>query len=572
MALKFSTFNCRGLQDGFKRKSVLSFFHKRGDDITFLQETHSSISNEKFWGSQWGGHCWFSSFSSNSRGVGILIKANHKISINSISRDPEGRFLILDIVIDGFHVILVNLYGPNNDDPEFYFDVFSKLDNFDSSRMLIAGDLNVALGPLDYRGSCLEHKNISSRKALLSLMDEFNLIDLWRNEHPTLRAYSRHQRNPPVLSRLDYVLVSSNLADNIKNSEIVCGIKSDHSIVSCKIFPNDHPKGKSYWKLNCHYLRHDADFVSFIRNKISEFKNIHRDTDCNPHIIWDAFKCTITGHCIQYCSRMKKERMKNKQDIQIKIDQINNEISEISPGESVQLSELLERLDSLETDLNKIIDQETAGLIVRSRIKWAEHGERSSKYFCNLEKRSNDKKNIYILKNESGSIISDQQDIINELQSFYQSLYTSKSTPNSKDNIISFLNQLNIPHISEDSKIKLNSPITRAEIVTSLKSLNLNHSPGYDGLPAEFYIVFFNDICDMLIDCYQYSFDKGFMSLSQRNGVITVLPKKDRDPHFIKNYRPISLLTPIIKSLLKSWLTVLNLFYSKLFISIKLGL
>ena len=32
------------------------------------------------------------------------------------------------------------------------------------------------------------------------------------------------------------------------------------------------------------------------------------------------------------------------------------------------------------------------------------------------------------------------------------------------------------------------------------------------------------------------------MSLSQRNGVITVLPKKDRDPHFIKNYRPISLL------------------------------
>ena len=34
---------------------------------------------------------------------------------------------------------------------------------------------------------------------------------------------------------------------------------------------------------------------------------------------------------------MKKERMKNKQDIQIKIDQINNEISEISPGESVQL-------------------------------------------------------------------------------------------------------------------------------------------------------------------------------------------------------------------------------------------
>ena len=165
----------------------------------------------------------------------------------------------------------------------------------------------------------------------------------------------------------------------------------------------------------------------------------------------------------------------------------------------------------MEADLNNIVDQETAGLIVRSRVRWAEHGESNSKYFCNLEKRSDEKKNIHILKNESGSIISDQHDIINELQSFYQSLYTSKSTPNNKNNVTSFLNKLDLPHVSEDSKAKLNSDFTRAEILTSLTSLNLNRSPGYDGLPAEFYVVFFNDICDMLVDCYQYSFDQGFI-------------------------------------------------------------
>ena len=104
---------------------------------------------------------------------------------------------------------------------------------------------------------------------------------------------------------------------------------------------------------------------------------------------------------------------------------------------------------------------------------------------------------------------------------FYQSLYTSKSTPNNKNNVTSFLNKLDLPHISEDSKAKLNCDFTRAEILTSLKSLNLNRSPGYDDLPAEFYVVFFNDICDMLVDCYQYSFDQGFMSMTQCNGVIT---------------------------------------------------
>ena len=51
---------------------------------------------------------------------------------------------------------------------------FSKLDHLDSSRLVLAGDLNVALGSLDYRGSRPIHGNGNSRKALISLIDEFN--------------------------------------------------------------------------------------------------------------------------------------------------------------------------------------------------------------------------------------------------------------------------------------------------------------------------------------------------------------------------------------------------------------
>ena len=80
--------------------------------------------------------------------------------------------------------------------------------------------------------------------------------------------------------------------------------------------------------------------------------------------------------------------------------------------------------------------------------------------------------------------------ILKEIHSFYKTLYTLKSTPNNKDNSISFLDKLDIPQFLDDSKSKLNSPISKTETFTSLKSLNLNRSPGYDGLPAEFYIVF----------------------------------------------------------------------------------
>ena len=38
MVLSFSTFNCRGLQDSFKRKTVFSHFHKKKDDIFFYRK------------------------------------------------------------------------------------------------------------------------------------------------------------------------------------------------------------------------------------------------------------------------------------------------------------------------------------------------------------------------------------------------------------------------------------------------------------------------------------------------------------------------------------------------------
>eukprot|EP00057_Strongylocentrotus_purpuratus_P026288 XP_011680762.1 PREDICTED: uncharacterized protein LOC583642 [Strongylocentrotus purpuratus] len=79
-----------------------------------------------------------------------------------------------------------------------------------------------------------------------------------------------------------------------------------------------------------------------------------------------------------------------------------------------------------------------------------------------------------------------------------------------------------------------------------------NKSPGLDGLPVEFYIVFWKDISDMLIDSFNFSLQNGLMSSSQRNGVITLIPKKDRDASYLKNFRPISLLTVDYKILAKT--------------------
>ena len=84
---------------------------------------------------------------------------------------------------------------------------------------------------------------------LLSLIEEFNLCDIWRNFHKNLKQYSRHQKNPKVLSRLDFILVSENLIANCLQSKMIPGIQSDHSAVTLKFKGTQPVRGKSFWKL-----------------------------------------------------------------------------------------------------------------------------------------------------------------------------------------------------------------------------------------------------------------------------------------------------------------------------------
>ena len=341
--------------------------------------------------------------------------------------DPNGRYLIISASINEVPLVLVNLYGPNNDDPNFFLEVFNKVDQFKYASIICAGDFNAVLGHLDYQGGRDTHSNVKSSEMLTTLMEEFNLCDIWRTFNPNLKQYTRHQKNPKVLSRIDYILVSDNFVTNCSQSKISPGIQSDHSLVTLNFKGAQPLRGPGFWKLNCQYLHKDSDFCTIIRDNIEEFKLINFKSNCNPNILWDALKCTITGICIEYCARKKKEKNFVKKELLREIEEVEKKLS-------VDLNdELLNEKDFLTKALNDILDEETKGLIIRSRIRWIEEGEKSSKYFCNLEKRSGEKKSIFKLKNDDDEIIVKQDTILEEIYSFYQLLYSKQCDNNLGD-------------------------------------------------------------------------------------------------------------------------------------------
>ena len=141
-------------------QKVARYFHYLRNiesDIILLQETHCDKNDEKFWKPQWGEQGWFASFSSNSRGVAILIRNSVSVKVNSYFCDPNGIFLFLNATLNDIPVTLVNIYAPNNDDPHFLLEVFAEIDKFDNSSLIIRGDLNAAISPLDYQGTRQQH-------------------------------------------------------------------------------------------------------------------------------------------------------------------------------------------------------------------------------------------------------------------------------------------------------------------------------------------------------------------------------------------------------------------------------
>jgi hypothetical protein len=72
-----------------------------------------------------------------------MFKNSFQYTLHSETRDPKGNFIILDVSTQEQHLSLVALYGPNEDSPDFYENLKSKLVSLSNTSIIIGGDWNV---------------------------------------------------------------------------------------------------------------------------------------------------------------------------------------------------------------------------------------------------------------------------------------------------------------------------------------------------------------------------------------------------------------------------------------------
>ena len=67
-------------------------------------------------------------------------------------------------------------------------------------------------------------------------------------------------------------------------------------------------------------------------------------------------------------------------------------------------------------------------------------------------------------------------------------------------------------------------------------------SPGNDSLTKEFYKTFWDELKEIFVNFVIEGKEIGHLSTSQRQAIVKLIEKNDKDKRFIKNWRPISLL------------------------------
>ena len=191
-------------------------------------------------------------------------------------------------------------------------------------------------------------------------------------------------------------------------------------------------------------------------------------------MIWDWVKYNIRAHAIQYSKRKAKERVKKELDLQEELSKAKGKL-ENNPNDhnTTHYNVVREKLESF-------YEEKTKGVIIRARARWHEHGEKSTKYFLNLEKRNHVKKHIRKLC-INGKITTDPHCILKEQERFYRELYKSSiNSPNTGEKISSFLNDLNIPQLSEEEKNSCEGLISPEECSELLAVITLLEKSGKD--------------------------------------------------------------------------------------------
>lgn len=242
--MKLISWNVNGLRACIN-KGFMDFFDSQNADIFCVQETKMQPEQADFAFPNYHSF-WNSAEKKGYSGTLILSRQSpiaESYGIGIDLHDNEGRVITLEYP----QFFLVNVYVPNSQRELTRLDYRMRweddfrafLKNLERTKpVIVCGDLNVAHKEIDLKNPKQNTKNAGftkqERTKFSKLLDS-GFIDSYRHFYPdktdayTWWSYMGNARAKNIGWRIDYFLLSTALADNLKGAEIFSEILgSDH--------------------------------------------------------------------------------------------------------------------------------------------------------------------------------------------------------------------------------------------------------------------------------------------------------------------------------------------------------
>ena len=319
----------------------------------------------------------FSHGASNARGVLIAFRESLEYKILTSKCDNNGRYIILNMQIQGSPFIIINYYAPDkgNDQLLVLNEINQAIDELDveqNTQIIWGEDFNISFDlQLDTDGGNPKLKAKSMTK-IMSIMSDHDLCDIYRTRFPSSQCFTWRQKTPLKQHRLDYFLISDQLQEQTGLSDVIPSVQSSHSTIVIRINGlKDDLKGKSYWKFN-NSLLNDKSFVNLMKDEILISSNeLHKFTD--PRVKWDFLKYKIRQFAKDYATRKAKERKAKRVALETKVRELESIISTNSNDL------VIEENHKCKAELEEIFNYITKAIMLRSKTDWYELGENSTK-------------------------------------------------------------------------------------------------------------------------------------------------------------------------------------------------
>ena len=310
--------NVRGLRNRLKRRSIFCFLKDQNCDVFFLQETYSEPNDENIWKSEWGGDMFFSHGSIHSRGVCILLNPSLNCIVKNIHKDQIGRIISIDLNFNAKNLSFCNVYAPNDlrQQQEFIHSLNTYLmSNTDVENLIIGGDWNISLHAIDKKGGN-PWKLTVSRDLLVTMMKEFDLVDVYREKNPKNKSYTYESKALKLCSRIDFFLIPRHQISWVEQIETLVSNAPDHKAVKLKLNSPDNKRGPGLWKFN-NSLLDDEGYVTLIRENYSSISEKYSGQE-DKRLKWELVKMELRGLTIPYAKNKAKNIRRKEKDLQMR--------------------------------------------------------------------------------------------------------------------------------------------------------------------------------------------------------------------------------------------------------------